>query len=301
MSDNQFKIIGNMLKKIVYQIKQVFWLLLCLRVSEYRISKIPKGAYKGKKAMIMGNGPSLKDLLQNYREGMVNITEDSFFVNFAPLDDVFFLIKPKHYLLSDLGFSRDDPDYTPSLRLLYTRLQNKVDWDLTIYVTRKNKTLCDELVSYSQITNSHIKFIYVYKRYCDILQPTWRHWLYKHGFFMPSEGTVVNTAIYIAILEGYEEIELYGVDTDMFKYMFVDNDNVLYLEDNHFYGKEKIRGKQDISNEYSRVYEFLQTCCRMLRTYEMLKLFADYMNVRIFNCTPYSMIDSFPRKPFFKK
>lgn len=281
-------------KRFIFHVLQLLYYFLLVR--EFRISGIEKGEFRGKKAMVMGNGPSLRLLLEKYHSGSIEIPHDSFFVNFAPLDDSFFEIKPMHFLLSDYGFSREGKD-NPQIKLMYERLQNKVDWNLKIYIARYSKEDCQQLVEYSKITNPHINFVFLYKRYCDDLKVSWRNWLYKTGFFMPVESTVISTAIWTAILEGYSEIELYGVDTNQFKDLSVDENNFVYIDDKHFYGnKLSSRVIGDENGEPIKIHVFLGTIAGMLKSHYILSQFAEYMGAKIYNCSPGSMIDVYPRK-----
>lgn len=291
-----------MLRHLKTFIKQFFLILLYIsRIRDIRRPKLEYNKYKaqGKKAVVCGNGPSIKTLFEKYDKGEIQISSDSFFVNFAPIDDHFFKIKPKHYFISDYGFSRENPR-TPLILELYERLQNNVDWNLNIYIARKNKKECQQLVDYSKITNPNIHFIFIYKRHCEDLLPSLRNFLYKSGYFMPIESTIINTALWTAILLGYDYIDLYGVETNQFKDLYVDDDNTLYITDKHFYETILVPVLHDDTGENSKIHVFLGTICGMLRSHYYLSLFADYMRVKIYNCTPESMIDSYERKNTLK-
>lgn len=284
-----------MKRNIRTYIKQFLLAFLYLsRIKEVRKSDIPFGINKGKKAKVFGNGPSLRKLIDKYHNNEIEVNHDCFFVNYSPLDDFFFEIKPNHLLLSDLTFSSDG-EWTPRVKQMYKRLQNEVDWDLTIYVTRMNKRECQQLVDYADITNPHISYRFIYKRSCDEFLPSLRNRLYKSGYFLPVESTIVGTALWVAILEKYDEIELYGVETDQFKDFIVEDDNSLYMIDRHFYGERKRRVIID-TNMNPKIHEMLNTYTGMLRLHYLLSQFADYMGVKVYNCTPGSMIDSYERK-----
>lgn len=283
---------------ILAVIRQFFLLLYYfIYQEEYTFNKFPyHNLYKGRKAMVMGNGPSLKKLLEEYEKGNVEITSDSFFVNMAPLNDSFYKIKPKHFFLSDFVFARDTSGRVDNVRRMYDRLQNEVDWPLVIYLTFPKRKYCRQLISYSKITNPNIKFVFLNRKHCNDLVSSVRNWLYNRGFFMPVEGTVLNTALYTAILEGYSEIELYGAETSMFLDVRVDSDNRVGIIEKHFYDGEKFMPLKKDDGTPSRVHDFLYCNYHMLYSYHLLRLFADYKGVKVYNCTPKSMIDSFERK-----
>lgn len=283
---------------LLFLFKQLLKFLYCvLTIQEYRWCKFPYfNKYEGEKAMIMGNGPSLNTIIQKYELGTIDISPNSFFVNLAPLSDVFYKVKPRHLFLSDLVFAQDTPGRSRQVKEMYEKLNTGVDWPLNIYLTFYKKKYCEMLISYSGITNPNIKFIILNKKYCDDLSPRFRNWLYKNGWFMPYEGTVVNTAIYVALLEGFKEIEVFGVEHNMFLDLKVDNNNNVGIIEKHFYGKDEFIPLKDDNGKTQPVHYFLSCMFYMLRSHWLLKQFADYMGATIYNCTPNSMIDSYERK-----
>lgn len=286
------------MKKILNWIRQILLLIrYFLAMDEYKFNKFPyHNICRGKKAMVMGNGPSLKKLLNEYEKGNASISHDSFFVNMAPLNDTFYKIKPKHLFLSDFVFARDTENRTANVKRMYSRLQNEVDWPLVIYLTFTKRKYCRQLISYSKITNPNIKFVFMNRKYCNDLVPCLRNWLYSKGWFMPVEGTVLNTALYVAILEGYDEVELYGAETSMFLDIRVNDNNQVGIIEKHFYDGEKFLPLMTDDGNPSRVHDFLYCVYHMLNSYHLLSQFATYKKVKVYNCTPKSMIDSFERK-----
>ena len=118
---------------------------------------------------------------------------------------------------------------------------------------------------------------------------------------MPEDGTIANVAIYVVLIEGYKEIELYGADHTMFLELTVNDKNELCSLDSHFYedGKPKMRPLRNClvtEDKVFRVHEFLHIVTVMFESHNLLRQFADYMGARVLNCTPGSMIDSYERK-----
>ena len=267
---------------------------------EKKFSRFPYlNLHEGKKAMVFGNGPSVKNLFEDYKNGDAEIINDSFFVNYAPLDPLFYEIKPKHFFLSDYVFSRDTHDSrTAMTRRMYDDLEKIVDWDLSIYLCFPRKEDGEELISFSRIKNPKIHFVFLNRKHCSGLAPSWRHYLYKKGLFMPEEGTVVNTAIYVALIEGYKEIELYGVEHSMFLNLRLNDQHKLYNIQKNFYDKEEtlVPVTNDGSFEQAKIHNYMNFICVMFNSHYLLRQFADYMGARIINCTPDSMIDVYEFK-----
>lgn len=255
--------------------------------------------HKGEKAVIFGNGPSTKQHFDKYIKGEVDIPVDSFFVNYAPMDPTFFKIKPNHYFLSDFVFSRDTHDYrTEMTRRLYDSLEKEVDWELNIYLCFLKKENCEELINFSRITNPKIHFVFLNRKHCSGLNATFRHKLYERGWFMPEEGTVVNTAIYVALIEGYKEIELYGVEHSMFLNLRMNEKHEMCMLQKNFYDKEEKLVPLTRDKDFKKMYihDYMNFIYVMFKSHYLLKQFADYMGARILNCTPDSMIDVYEFK-----
>lgn len=284
--------------KQIKEIIRLFYYYLIL--PEKKFNRFPYlDRHKGKKALIFGNGPSTKEILGKYNDGVFDISSDSFFVNYAPLDPTFFKIKPSHYFLSDFVFSRDTHDYRVEMtRKMYDLLENNVDWDLNIYLCFPKKENCWELIDFSRIKNPNIHFVFLNRKHCSGLQPSLRHKLYKQGWFMPEEGTVINTAIYVALIEGYKEIELYGVEHSMFLNLRMNENHEICMLQKNFYDKEAklVPIKTDGNFERSYIHNYMEFIYVMFRSHYLLKQFADYMGAKIINCTRNSMIDVYDFK-----
>jgi len=289
-----------MIKKIIRQSELI--LKYIFRAFPWNFHKFPLiNKFKNKKAYVLVNGPSLKKALEDFDNGLNKFDSNSFFVNLSPLDPHFFQIKPKHFCVSDPMFYQDYLPKMDQIRKMYDLLDNNVDWDLYLYMCFESDSEYDKLIKYSKIKNPKIHFIRMNRKHCSDLYPSLRHWLYKKGWFMPEDGTIANTAIYLALIEGYKEIELYGADHNMFLELGVNENNQLCSLDSHFYdqGKPKMKVFKNptISEDRAfRVHEFLYVLYVMFYSHNLLRQFADYLGARIINCTPGSMIDSYERK-----
>lgn len=290
-------------KSIVLVLYNFGLLIKCLcQANWFHYHRFPLlNKYKGKKAYVLVNGPSLKKALDDYDVGINKFNEHSFMVNLSPLDPRFLKIKPKHFLLSDPIFYQDFEQKKEQVRRMYDILEEKVDWDLNLYIDFFHEWENNKLIKYSRITNPHIHFIKLNRWHCSKLCPSFRHRLYEKGWFMPEDGTIANVAIYVALIEGYKDIELYGADHNMFLDLAVNERNELCSQDSHFYeeGKPKMHVlKNCLTTEDKpfRVHQFLHIVSVMFKSHDLLRQFADYMGARVINCTPGSMIDSYERR-----
>lgn len=273
----------------------LLWYIEFLKTKRYKQPYINQ--YSGR-CCVLANGPSLKDALAKYDDGDLKITSDSVMVNLAALDEHFWKIKPKHMCFSDIMFCQDYEARKDSIRKQYTMLNERVDWDINFYLCFTNPKDVENFISYSQITNPKIHFVPMNEIYVDKWPVKYWKRMLDSGYFMPHKGNVANVALHVALLCGYKEIELYGVDHNRFLNFYMADDNYLNIADKHFYdGPEEIK-LSPATNPYSghtRISECMQALSLAFRCHEIHSWWAKQLGVHILNCTPDSMIDCFDR------
>lgn len=248
--------------------------------------------YSGKVA-VLANGPSLKGVLPM-------LTLDSFkdtdfvVLNFFAFDDTFFKIRPKHYCLADPMFFQKN-HRIEDVRKLYKILNDKVDWNMNVYIPADMKK---KFISFAGISNPCIKIIPINAKVDFHGFECLRNCAYEHNWTMPLIHTVALMAIYVAINSGYEEIDLYGVDHTYFGTLCVNEENQLCNVDTHFYDNGKPALKPIIRNDNDQIWkmsDYLTSLAGIFKGHDLLASYARYKGVRILNCTRGSMIDSYER------
>lgn len=255
--------------------------------------------YSGK-CSVLANGPSLKETFAKYDVGELELTSDSVMVNTAAIEEHFWKIKPKHMCFSDVAFCRDYAPRKQQIRKQFEMLNKNVDWNLNLYLCFTNPHDIDAFIEYSQITNPQIHFVPMNEIYVDKWPKKYWKRMLDSGYFMPHKGTVGNVALHVALLCGYKEIELYGVDQNWFLDFYMADDNHLNVMEKHFYDKDGEREMKPLQNPYGnsgykRISESMEALCFQFRCHEIHAWWAKQLGVHILNCTPESMIDSFDR------
>jgi hypothetical protein len=246
---------------------------------------------------ILANGPSLKEILLHLDTGKEFLANDFIVMNFFALSEVFFKIKPRHYCLADPIFIKGDYDSKKDqVYKLFKALQEKVDWNLTIYIPGKYNL--KKHLLYSNLNNPYIKHVALnaddylgYKYFC--------YRFYKKGLAMPQVASVANMAIYVALNSGYSTINLYGADHNYFDSLCVNENNQLCNIIKHYYDNQEediITPLLDISGRAVKLADYLKANYELFRSHDILADYAKFLNVKIFNCTNGSMIDSYERK-----
>ncbi len=254
---------------------------------------------QSKPAYILANGPSLKNFLEdtdNCPEKFAGV--DFFVVNDFVKDKHFIRLKPKYCVMSDPLFFIETI-YSERGHNAMQALADTVTWDMTLFIPwcyKKSKFL--EPIR----ANKHISIVALHRLYyfgCE----KFRNRIFKLGLGNGEYGTVALNAIYSAIMLGYKTIRLYGLDHTFFDNIAVNNQNQLCYKDTHFYGQDN--ALRPMLNHYNgelknvkpfRVSEFLFEKANLFRGHEIMNDFARYMNVKIINCTPNSMVDEYVRE-----
>ncbi len=249
------------------------------------------GKDNGKSIIIMGTGPSLKEVMEKYSDIMHDT--DILAVNYTANTDIYWDLKPRLYVLADPHFFDVDSDGHPADAIV-ARLWDNIaatDWALTLYVPCKAK------IPESIGENKHI----VVKRYNltpgeGIKGPV--HWLYRKGLAMPRPRNVLVASIMVALRDGYRDIYLVGADHSWSKDLRVDEDNhVVYVLNHYYKDSEKEHKRIDKLYENYRIHEVLNSMVIAFRSYHQISKFADELGAKITNCTPGSFIDAYPRAP----
>lgn len=279
------------MKKIIKTILQIlsdcFYFIVDLLIIFCRsgFRNYNKNEIQNKPVSILANGPSLLD--SDFR----SLDCEYCLLNNSPASSLFWELKPKYYILADPLYFTENMGVME--RKVYDTLREKLDWRLTIFVPLGYRKKALKL--FSGMSVQVIPFRGgVYK---DISNKSMKHFLYRHGLALPRVQNVVIGAIGCLMGKGFKEINLYGVDHSWTTALIVNQDNVVCLKDSHYYDKEVTSTPwYKVTGEHYKIHECLRDIAQMFASYWDLRLYADNIGVRIYNCTQNSFIDAFVRK-----
>lgn len=249
--------------------------------------KAARAAAEGKAIIIMGNGPSLADVIRDNGRELGNAVTMA--LNFAANAEEFTSIRPDFYLMADPHFF-NSRETDPNVGRLFSRLNTEVDWPMTLYVPTGHTA--DGL----GITNRCITvetFNFVGAEGFGGLT----HWLYDHGLAMPRPRNVLVPAIMTAIRAGFREIYLTGADHGWLTTLSVSEDNEVVSIQPHFY-KDNAEEKKRVASVYHdvRLHDILLSFHLAFKSYHQLEAYARSRGCDIYNATPGSFIDAFRRR-----
>lgn len=247
--------------------------------------KIGDGLRTGSRLIIMGNGPSLRQTIENHRD----LLHDNplLAVNFAANAKEFPELKPDYYVLADPVFFEKD-----SANLNVIRLHehiNGVSWKMVLFVPFG----CD--ITLDWLKNPQIK---VYRYNCLGVEGADRLCImaFRSKRGMPRPRNVLIPSLMIALWMGYKEIYLTGADHSWTKTLKVDDSNRVISVQPHFYeDSEEEKARISAVYENVRLHEILDSFRVAFKSYFDIKRLAELTGAKIINATSGSFIDAFER------
>ena len=250
-----------------------------------KFGKISKSGI-GEDIVILGNGPSLNTTISESAEFLA--LHKKLAVNFACNAPVFFDLRPEYYVLADPHFFASDAENVISL---WSNLA-KVDWQMTLFIPfKKNSSRLSELASNKniRIERYNLTPIEGFKGFC--------HKVFRSGLGMPRPRNVLIPSIMLAIAAGFKRIYIAGADHSWMKTISVNDNNEVVSIQPHFY-KENEPEKKRVNTEYMHypLHQIVYSFYVAFKSYFEIKAYADSIGTEIWNITPGSFIDAFPRK-----
>ncbi|MCM1356318.1 MAG: hypothetical protein NC212_07940 [Staphylococcus sp.] len=268
-------------------------LLKILLQSRRSTVTVRQEAIDGKPLIIMGNGPSLGDLIRDHQEALADSVTMA--LNFAANADEFSLIRPKLYLLADPHFF-DGRDSDPNVGKMFSRFNELVDWPMTLYVPTGHSARS------LAITNQKIKVENF--NFTGAEGFGWfENAVFKAGLAMPRPRNVLVPAIMTGLRAGFHEIYVAGADHGWLTTLSVTEENEVVSIQPHFY-KDNSSEQKRVASVYRnvRLHDILLSFHLAFKSYHRLQRYAAANGYSIFNSTPGSFIDAFERRGLpFKK
>lgn len=290
MSIKYNKSLRTLLQTVVQFLGDLFWTIfstvLILFLSSFRAARKYRkyNIEEGNDCCVLGNGPSLKDALDN-NEVRYNGC-DVICVNMFCKSEYFEVIKPRYYCLVDrVYFMPITPRHHKLVEDLVAGL-NKVDWEMELIVPAGIP--CDDLMK--QLNNPNLKVVRInniwikgFKRFC--------HYCYSKQLAIPRCENILGVVLTLAVAKGYKNIYVYGADHSWTRDMYVDDDNVVCYGDRHVYHKDL-----QIIKMNHPLYVELSSFATVFKAHLTINEFAKSRGCNIYNCTKGSFIDAYTRK-----
>ena len=245
----------------------------------------PKSRDRKDTIIIMGNGPSLRDAMEQDRD--VLMAYPRLAVNLSALTPDFRDLRPDYYILADIAFFLKEK--TGKVPQLWEALRS-VDWQMTLFLPATARKMPEVKSLPGNITLKFYNLTPAEGFRCVM------HPLYDSGLDMPRPRNVLIPSIISSMREGFRKIVLIGADHNWSKTLWVTERNRVVSVQPHFYKDDdaELRRAEEIFKNV-HIHDVYENYAIAFRSYFNVKAYADRRGVEILNATPGSFIDAFPR------
>ncbi|MBU6390089.1 hypothetical protein KGQ31_00915 [Patescibacteria group bacterium] len=228
-----------------------------------------KNTAAGKRCFILATGPSINKMNLKQLKGELCVSVSNFF-----LHPDFAIIKPEYHIFPGAHSPITDEQY----KLWFEDAGKKMPAGQKVFVALTDKPIIDK---YKLFQKQQVFYYFTTMRRGPVRKIELTRQL-------PAIQTSPHIAMFIALYLGVKEINLLGVDHDW----------ILHIGDTrHFYDeKESILTRQGYNEWHSPLEVTLKSYLNLWQVYRSIKQYADGRGVKIYNATPGSLLDVFPRR-----
>ena len=243
------------------------------------------------KALVLGNGPSLRDDLPVIEQLATSGVVDLWCVNNFASSEAYLRLEPTNYVIADPAYWEDDTTELVKAQreALLQRLLELTRWEMVLHVpyTARGTAFATRLEQ-----NKHIRLRFFNQTAVNCPISALRYWLYRHELAMPHPQNVLIPSLYLAIVSGYEKVGIVGADHSWHRDILV-RDRMVMLRDPHFYDDDtEVRPFYKNATETWTMAEIFTIWAKVFTQYELLSGFARSMRVNVVNSSSVSYIDS---------
>lgn len=252
------------------------------------VTRLPGHFSNPDELLILANGPSLKRTVEESADFVRSKTLLA--VNFCVTSPMFEQLKPELYLIADPLFW-----IVPEKReQLFRTMAEKTTWDMNFLVPAralKNKEWQPLLAG-----NPHIR-LYIYNTTPIEGFQGFCNWIFSKGWGVPRPHNVLIPSIAMGIRLPFKKIYLAGADHSWLPEITVTDDNVVLMNQKHFYDQNKSQAATVTQENLhsARLYTILYHMYVAFKSYFVLEDYARSRGKEVINVTPGSYIDAFKR------
>lgn len=245
---------------------------------------IPRYAIDNQALVVLGNGPSLRAVLDSQRDRLRRhrLMAVNFFANTPEFQE----LKPGFYVLADPHFFRNPDD--PNVAKLMENLA-AATWPITVFLPAQVKVPA-LLAEVENVTVFHYNCV-------GVEGFGWLERLaFRHHRGMPRPRNVLIPSIMLGLWMGFRRIYLLGADHSWLGMLTVDEENRVATVQPHFY-KEDEKELSRIKAEYIKrpLHDVLRGFYLAFKSYHTIEPYARSLGATVYNATPGSFIDAFER------
>lgn len=256
-----------------------------------RFKRTIKIACKHEGCIILGNGPSLVQTMNECREKWDDY--DLVAVNHMAQSEQYVEYKPSIYILCDpafwFAFVKGFEFHKERVEKTYQAMLEKTDWPMQLYIPYQAKGVINKQLA----SNKNISIYYFNKTKFEGF--SWlKYIIYNKQWGMVRPQNVLNAALMLMIYSGYKTIYLVGANNDWLRRIWIDEHNNFRNSDIHFYPEEK--KETEVCTSSVKLHQILLSQYFCFKNYVDIEEYAQQRQVKILNACLESFIDAFEKK-----
>lgn len=257
---------------------------------------LPKFSNQKPNASILGNGPSLNQALADDLDFLKET--DIYCVNLFALSTVYASLKPQNYVLLDPAFFMfsEQNDGRQDIKKTFDAIIQQTNWPMRLFVPARSKS--SYIVKKLKQERPNIQ-IYFFNYTIVRGFPAFRHWFFKHNLGMPQCQNILAASLYVALLQDYKNVYLFGADHSWHEEIRITEQNEFEMRQVHFYDNaNNVKHEKVIdvrNNSRPRLHAQFLSLHKVFYSYEILGAFAKSRNIIVLNASKKTYIDAFER------
>lgn len=256
-------------------------------------------AFSGRKALVLGTGRSLKKVIAE----ITSVVEADrakapvlWAVNNFALSPEFVRLQPQNYVLLDPDFRSRESVEGDERRTALLKALTSITWPMHLWIPFSAAT--DEMWrGYIRGKPDNVHLTPFPARTYETRVP-FAYAAYSCCGFAPNYQNVVTLSAFLALYYGASEVGLAGADHNWHQDMIVGEDNVLRTHVPHFDDKG-VRPEPKVFmhsvNKPFTVSEIFNALSITFKGHEEVQSVSNKVGHKVFNLTPESFIDAYPR------
>lgn len=257
---------------------------------------LPKFSNQKTNASILGNGPSLNQTLTDNLDFLKET--DIYCVNLFALSTVYTSLKPQNYVLLDPAFFMfsEQNDGRKDIKKTFDAILQQTDWSMRLFVPARSRNSYIVKKLEQECPNIQIcRFNYTVVRGF----PAFRHWFFEHNLGMPQCQNILTASLYVALLQDYKNVYLFGADHSWHEEIRITEQNEFEMRQVHFYDNaNNVKHEKVVdvrNNSRPRLHAQFLSLHKVFYSYEILNTFALYRRIKVLNASTKSYIDVFDK------
>lgn len=286
------KVVHLLVPPLAFKVKK--WCMT--KEVELRPSLLPQIEHHSEKMIVIGNGLSLVESVMKYRD--VILENDRIAIDFFAISDMYELLKPNVYLLSNPVIFDSPADLKESIEALLKKIEQVTTWRIVFIVplSAKDSTVVARLKS----NKGFIVGFYSDNNQTSVPINQFEAW--DRNLSCPHCFNGINIAAYLSLFWNYKETYMIGADLSFLETIRVDQEtNEICFVDEHCDENTDIyESSMDYNSRKKmsdwKLHEFIFAYSKMFECFACLRDYAGYKGLKVYNASEYSWINVFERK-----